>query len=257
VSAGLFAVEACDKGVVSLRIATREDPYLGPVWADGLSAVLRDLTERQSVRAVILEGTDAYFSAGASRESLLHAGRDMASDYASRVVRALLDVPVPTVAAAAGHAIGGGLLLALWCDAVVLAEESLYGANFMRLGFTPGMGSTRLVPEAFGPTLGREMLFSGRLLTGREIREAHCPLSHAVCARSRVAERSRALARDFADATHESLVLLKQMLANGRRESFEHGLRAEQAAHARLFEDPATVAEIERRYPADPVSGED
>jgi 4-carboxy-3-alkylbut-2-enoyl-[acp] decarboxylase len=251
VNEALFAITPRDEHVVSVRIATSDEPHIGPAWVDGLSSVLAALADRESVRAIILEGDAPYFSAGASRALLVESGRRAAiPDYAARAVHAILDVPVPTIAAVAGHAIGGGLLLALWCDVAFLAEESLYGANFMRLGFTPGMGATHLIPEVFGPCLGRELLFSGRLVTGREIRDAHCPLSHAVSPRATVLERALSIAREFTDATRASLVQLEQILAARRRESFDLALQAEQAAHARLFADPATADEIERRYPS-------
>lgn len=245
-----FAVTRHDGGVVSLCIATDEEPYLGPQWVEGFSSALAELTTDGATRVLILEGDGRYFSAGASRRALTDACAEEAfPSYASRAARALLAVPIPVIAAASGHAIGGGLLVALWCDVIALAEESLYGVNFMQLGFTPGMGATHAVPEAFGESLGREMLFSGRLLTGREIKEACCPLSHAVLPRTQLPGRAQSMAREIAEAPRESVALLKQNLAARRREALERALQAEGADHARVFADPATAAEIIRRYP--------
>jgi polyketide biosynthesis enoyl-CoA hydratase PksI len=250
VSRGLFSATPLEDGVVSVCIAAEDEPYLGPDWVDGFVAVTATLAEDTSVRVIVLEGGEPYFSAGASRDTLLGAnGAGPIASYAPRAARALLDVPVPTIAAAAGHATGGGLMVALLCDAIVLAEQSMYGANFMALGFTPGMGATHVIPEAFGSTLGRELLFGGRLLTGREIRQARCPLSHAVIPHAEVMKRARSMAREFAEAPRDSLVLLKQNLAGPRRRSLELALQAESAAHARLFANPMTCAEIARRYP--------
>jgi enoyl-CoA hydratase/carnithine racemase len=207
---------------------------------------------------LILEGDDRYFSAGASRAALTSlGGRDIALGYAARAARALLDTPLPIIAAAGGHAIGGGLLVALWCDVLILAEESLYGANFMQLGFTPGMGATIAMMEAFGDPLGRELLFTGRVLTGREIRDASCPLSHAVVPRTQVQERALRAALEIAEAPREAVVLLKQNLAARRREAFERAVQAEESAHARLFADPGIAAEIARRYPVRSATGRD
>ena len=246
-----FAVSHPADGVVVIRIATEAEPYLGPEWVDGFSTILATLAEDTTVRAIILEGSAQYFSAGASRESLATATGDAAfPSYAARAARALLDTPLPIIAAAEGHAIGGGLLVALWCDVAVLAEESLYGANFMQLGFTPGMGATHVMREAFGEPLGRELLLTGRMLTGREISQACCPLSYAVVPRSRVMERARFIAHEIADVPREAVVLLARGLADRRRAVLEDALRQEEAAHARLFADPAAAAEILRRYPA-------
>ena len=255
-NADLFAVAPREDGVVSVQISTDDEPYLGPAWVDGFCAVMTEVGADAAVRVVVLEGGSQYFSAGASRAALTgENGHVPIVSYAPRAARAVLDVPVPTIAAAAGHAIGGGLLVGLLCDAIVLAEQSLYGANFMRLGFTPGMGATHVIPQAFGSPLGRELLFSGRLLTGREIRHACCPLSHAVVSRPNVMDRARSLAREVAEASRDSLLLLKQHVAGPRREAVERALREEDAAHARIFANSATSDDVARRYPAVPPLG--
>jgi enoyl-CoA hydratase/carnithine racemase len=250
VSDPLFAVGRGDDGVASLRVATDDEPYLGPAWVHGFSRALEGLGNDESARAVVLEGGARHFSAGASRQALTAAPGDRVTAYAAQVPRALLALPVPVVAAAAGHALGGGLLLALWCDLVVLAEESLYGANFMALGLTPGMGATIAVEEAFGPYLGRDMLLTGRRLTGREIRAAGCPVSHAVLPRDDVRRRAMAAAREIAEAPRPALVLLKRMLAASRAQALERALGREHTAHARLLAAPGALDEIARRHPA-------
>jgi polyketide biosynthesis enoyl-CoA hydratase PksI len=137
-----------------------------------------------------------------------------------------------------------------------MAEESLYGANFISLGFTPGMGATSAVPEAFGPTLGRQMLLTGRLLTGRDIRALGCPLSHAVRPRDRVRQAALSLASQIVAAPRPALVLLKRTLSHPRSEALKRALTAERADHARIFSDPQTLREIEDRY-LSPVEGAD
>ncbi|MGE0359874.1 MAG: enoyl-CoA hydratase-related protein [Vicinamibacterales bacterium] len=242
-----FATAIVHDGVLSLRIATDDEPHMDLRWSQRLAAALDGIGRDATVRVVVLEGGARVFCAGASRDALL-TRRDVPSEYAAQVSRALLATPLPIVAALAGHAIGGGLLVGLWCDAAVLAAESLYGANFMALGFTPGMGATAAVPDAFGPVLGRRLLFTGQCLTGREIRAAGCPLSHAVHARREVRDRAIALAAEMADAPRPALVLLKQTLAARRQVTLERALEAERHDHAELFADDRTFDEIGRRY---------
>lgn len=244
----LFTPTVVDDGVVSLRVATDDQYHMDPLWAQGFVRSLDEVGRDTSVRAVVLEGGTRVFCAGASRASLL-TRRHSPAEYAAQVARALLATPVPLVAALAGHAIGGGLVAGLWCDAVVLSEESLYGANFMALGFTPGMGATAAVTEAFGPSLGRQLLFTGRLMTGREIREARCPLSHTVRMRTEVGDGALSMAREMAEAPRAAVVLLKQAVAARRREVLERALDAERLCHAGLFADSRTLDEIARRYP--------
>lgn len=244
---GRFAVTYHGDGIVSLRIATDRDRYFDQAWLQPFRAALAGLGTDHSVRVVVLEGGDVYFCAGASRDSLL-ASVAGTRTHAEQIPHLLLDLPVPIVAAMAGHAIGGGLVLGLWCDALVLGAESLYGVNFMALGFPPGMGSTFAIPEAFGAPLGRELLWSGRLMTGREIREACCPLSHAVHPRDEVFARALAIARDMAETPRESARVFKQQLASGRRARLDEALATEAAGLAQQGEDAALRQEVARRY---------
>jgi polyketide biosynthesis enoyl-CoA hydratase PksI len=250
VTATLFEVTHHGDGIVSLCIATDDDPYLGPQWVARCATALAEVADDVAARVVMLTGDGRYFSAGASRQALTNEDeRGALLDYVARAAPILLGTPVPIIAAATGHAIGGGLLVALWCDVIALAEESLYGVNFMQLGFTPGMGATHVVQEAFGGPLGRELLFTGRLVTGREILDARCPLSHAVLPRAHVMDRALSIARTIADAPRQSVVRLKRNLAERRHDGLERVLQAEAADHAHLFADPAISAEIRRRYP--------
>jgi polyketide biosynthesis enoyl-CoA hydratase PksI len=122
----------------------------------------------------------------------------------------------------------------------------------MQLGFTPGMGATHAMLQAFGEPLGRELLLTGRLLTGREIAATRCPLAHAVVPRGMVLERSLTIAREIADAPRAALVLMARMLADARRGTLEAALRSEARAQAQLFSDTQTRREIEQRYPTRP-----
>jgi enoyl-CoA hydratase/carnithine racemase len=235
--------------VASLRVATDESPYLGGWFVPGLRDAVGRLQADETIRAVVVEGGEHYFSAGASRTALLTTEpKDTFPTYVAELPRLLLSLPTPTVAAMAGHAIGGGLVLGLWCDVAVLAEESMYGANFMALGFTPGMGSTAILAEALGELLARELLFTGRLMTGRELKMAGSPLAHAIVPRTEVRRRAIAIAQEMAEVPREALTLLKQALAARRRAVLEQALKEEQAMHAVLFAREETRQQIAARY---------
>ncbi len=238
-----------EDGIARLAIASDEAPYLDAAVIPALEAAVQAIDADRGIRAVVVEGGDRHFSAGASREALVGAdARAGIARFCAEAPRLLLSIPVPTVAAMVGHAIGGGLLLGLYCDVAVLAEESLYGANFLALGFTPGMGSTALLEGEVGAPLAREMLFTGRLFKGRELKAAGGPLAHAVHPRAAVRERALAVAREMAAAPREASVLLKRALAARRLERFEAALGLETAMHATLFARGETRARIAQEY---------
>jgi enoyl-CoA hydratase len=80
----------------------------------------------------------------------------------------LLRLSVPTIAAVHGHAVGGGLALALACDLRYAADDARLSVNFARLGLHPGMASTLTLPRAIGAARALELFYTGRVVSGRE-----------------------------------------------------------------------------------------
>lgn len=240
-------IEHISAHVISVKVASDEAPYLGAHTISLLENVNALVDSDLHIRAVILEGGRKHFSAGANRTSLMtDDAQGHITSYVARVPCLLTRIKVPTVAAMAGHAIGGGFILGLLCDSAVLAEESLYGANFMALGFTPGMGATYIIEAALGPHLGREMLFSGRVVKGREL--VASPLAHAIMPRAFVRNRAVAIAEEMASAPRRALELLKRRLTTPRQPMLEQALVAERAMHDELFANAATRELVEQRY---------
>ena len=75
------------------------------------------------------------------------------------------------ISAMQGHALGGGLAFGCFADIIVMGVECIYSANFMKYGFTPGMGATYIIPRKFGEVLGTEMLLTAKNYYGSELKE--------------------------------------------------------------------------------------
>jgi len=249
VSRAPFSLEPVEEGIASLVVATDDQRYMDWQFVQNLSGALARVAADTTLRVLLIEGGRTYFSAGASRELLLEAdaGRKIAA-YAAEVPTMLLGIPVPTIAVMAGHGIGGGLALGLWCDVALMAEEALYGATFMTLGFTPGMGSTVVLEEAFGAPLARELLFTGRAVKGRELKAAGVPIGHAIMPAGEVRARALAIAREMAAAPRPALLLLKSMLAERRATALGPALAREQSSHRTIFASDETMHAIRGTY---------
>ena len=220
-----------DDGV---RVVTMIDDANHNALSPGMVHALRTSFQLPaSIRVVVLRGRGDSFSRGASAEVLadLHRGRIEPEELT--LPRMLLRAETPVIAAMEGHAIGGGFVLGLAADVVLLARESRYGATFMDLGFTPGMGATCLLERAMSPLQAHEMLLSaepkrGVDLTGRGF--------NGVLPRAEVWPRAMELARRLADKPREPLVLLKRALSQPWREAFDAAHAHETRMHARCFE---------------------
>jgi enoyl-CoA hydratase len=144
------------------------------------------------------------------------------------------DLEVPTVAAVNGAAVGAGLCLALACDLRYAASDAKLVAPFTRLGIHPGMAATYLLPEAGGLPLAREMLFTGRVVTGEEA-AAHGLVNRAV-PREDVLDVALDVAGRIAGCAPVATRLTKAALADGGQPSLEAALRWESLAQ------PVTMA---------------
>lgn len=139
-------------------------------WRTAIAALRADA----GLRCVVLTGAGSAFSSGGDLSWLAdkNAGtvpalRDRMLEF-YRTWLAIRDLEVPTVAALNGHAVGAGLCLALACDLRYAAEDAKLLVPFTALGLHPGMAATWLLPEVAGLPLAREMLFTGRAVTGTE-----------------------------------------------------------------------------------------
>ena len=235
-----------NENTLLLTITDDDSPYLDRHFIDALADCVEQINVRENIHCVIVEGNKKYFSAGASRDSLVC--NDTLPQYVRKVPELFLSINVPTIAAMEGHAIGGGLILGLWSDVAIMAEESLYGANFMALGFTPGMGATTVMEDIFGEFFAREMLFTGRLIKGREFQSILNQSSLTIVPKMDVYSRALQIARELAEIPRVSLMLLKETFANRRLKKLREVLDEEEAMHTQLFADPKTRAAINSRY---------
>ncbi len=137
-----------------------------------LEETLEETAGRRDVRVVVVRGAgNEAFCAGAD----LKERRDMDDDAVraflatlKRAFTALEGLPQPTVAAINGHALGGGLELALCCDVRVAVEHARLGLPEVRLGIIPGAGGTQRLPRVVGPARAKELILTGRQVSALE-----------------------------------------------------------------------------------------
>ncbi|MFT3699918.1 MAG: polyketide synthase [Kofleriaceae bacterium] len=188
--------------------------------------------DARSANAIVLAGLPDVFSTGAAREVIddLATGRRDSGELL--LPRLLLDAPVPVIAAMAGYAIGGGFALGLAADLIVLAAEQRYTLNFLDLGFTPGMGTTRLCEHVLSPAIAHELLFTCEARRGRDF--ARTGVNHVVPS-SEVLAKATDLAHRIADKPRAAVIALKRTLSLPRRQLFELARTHETLMHAQFF----------------------
>ncbi len=125
---------------------------IGTATYTQLAAAMRQLEQRDSVRAVVVHGAGRAFCAGADIEEIqTFGGRDDFATFVHGFTDAL-DVlrasPLPVIAAIHGSALGGGLELAMACDLRIATPDARLGLPEAKLGVLPGAGGTQRLPAA-------------------------------------------------------------------------------------------------------------
>jgi polyketide biosynthesis enoyl-CoA hydratase PksI len=234
-------------GVVSIQMA---DAVGRNAFSQSLVKQLEDCLARVALdleaKVLVLLGLPHVFASGASKELLLELAAGKVSPTDILLAKALLDTPVPTISAMEGHATGGGLALGLCADIVVMARESRYGASFMNMGFTPGMGITRLFEHVLSPAQASELLFTGEFRRGKEFLE-RSGVNH-VLPRTEVRNKAFAIAQRIAEKPRLALETLKRTLSVRRRQAFEESRTIEAMMHAITFRSDDIRARIEDDY---------
>jgi enoyl-CoA hydratase/carnithine racemase len=138
---------------------------------DGLHAAALEAIERRDVAAVVIYGGEKVFAAGADvKEMQPMSYTDMVdrSVALQAAFNAIARIPMPTVAAITGYALGAGCELSLACDFRVAADNAKLGQPEVLLGLIPGAGGTQRLSRLIGPARAKDMIFTGRFVTAQE-----------------------------------------------------------------------------------------
>lgn len=135
-----------------------------------LTAAFEDLAGDDMIRAVVLTGAGSSFSAGADlnwmRRTTTYGEADNLRDANALAVmmKALHELPQPTVARVNGAALGGGTGLVACCDVVVASESALFGTTEVRLGIMPAVIGPYVI-AAIGARQARRLMLTGERIT--------------------------------------------------------------------------------------------
>jgi 4-carboxy-3-alkylbut-2-enoyl-[acp] decarboxylase len=200
---------------------------------DGLIQAFELIDANQRYKCVILTGYETYFASGGTQEALLaiYEGKQKFTD--TNLYSLALDCKIPVIAAMQGHAIGGGFAMALFADFLIFGKECVYTTNFMKYGFTPGMGATLILPQKLGLGLAEELLLNAGNYRGAELEKRG--LAFPVLPRAEVLHYALELARQIAEKPRLSLITLKDHLVAHLRAQLPAVIEQEIAMHEKTF----------------------
>ncbi len=187
------------------------------------------------VRAVIFCGLgDRAFSAGADLKERAGLGSvEVAEAVAaiSRAMQAVGEIPVPTIAAINGVALGGGLELALACDIRLASSSAVLGLPETTLAIIPGGGGTQRLPRIAGEGRAKELIFTGRRISAAEALQYG--IVHEIAAPDELRGRASQLARTIAANGPVAVRAAKEAIARGMELPLGQGFALENEMYGR------------------------
>jgi enoyl-CoA hydratase/carnithine racemase len=204
-------------------------------FADELAGgLLSAAADPQAWIVVLAAAGDRAFCVGADLKE--RAALDDAGWLRNRILmRSLFDslraLPQPTVAAVFGHALGGGLELALSCDLIVAADDAVFGLPETHVGIVPGGGGTQLLARRIGVGRAKELIFTGRRLAAAEALAVG--LVDRLVPRPNLEEATRALTEEILRCSPVGVREAKRAIDRGIEIPLEQGLELEDLAWRR------------------------
>ena len=188
----------------------------------------------ETVRCIVITGSDTVFAAGADIGEMADAGPvEVMSRNVQKYWRVLTECPKPLLAAVEGFALGGGLELALCADIIIAGEGAKLGLPEVKVGILPGGGGTQKLARLVGRQRAMLLIMTGRMFGAAEA------LSMGVV--SEVAPAGQALARTL-DVAREiaamppiSIMQIKEIVNAGLNAPLETALMLERKAFQLQF----------------------
>ncbi len=204
------------------------------VWRE-IAAAADEATERDDVRALVVTGGPKVFAAGADIKEFPTWTAEEAPRIGAVLQRSLdtlARVPMVTIAAITGYALGGGCELAMACDFRFVAHNAKLGQPEILLGIIPGAGGTQRLPRLVGLSKAKELILSGRMVDAAEA--VDIGLADELHPVDELEAAATAAAARYAAGPY-AIGLAKRAIEDGTEQPLDQGLRLETAMFAACF----------------------
>lgn len=201
-----------------------------------LDAAIDVVAADKSVLALIITGAGRSFVAGADigEQSVLDAESGLLwGQKGSQIMMKIETLPMPTIAAVNGFALGGGCELALACDLIIANEKAKFGQPEVSLGITPGFSGTQRLTRRVGIGKARELIFTGKMIKAQEAKEIG--LVNEVTSVEELMDQAMDMAASIVKNAPAAVRYSKKAINQGAETDINTGIKIENALFALCF----------------------
>ncbi|CAN5479586.1 enoyl-CoA hydratase [soil metagenome] len=219
-----------------------------------LTAALDAAEADETVRCLVLTGSDRAFAAGADIKEMADKtyAQMFAADFFGAFARRMEQFRKPIIAAVAGYALGGGCELAMLCDFIIAAETAKFGQPEINLGVAPGIGGTQRLTRFVGKSKARDMILTARMMDAAEAERSG--LVSRVVAPDKLIEEAMAAATKIASQSPLAVMMNKELVEAAHETTLATGVALERRLFHSLFafddQKEGMAAFVEKRKPS-------
>jgi enoyl-CoA hydratase/carnithine racemase len=206
----------------SLDIETSKEIYEG----------LNELEMKSSVRVIVIQANQKFFSPGADIKELSKLNTESAElKGLFNFFDKIKEINIPIVAAVEGYALGGGMELALLCDIIIASKEAKFGQPEVNLGLLPGIGGTQRLKHYLGKYNSNFLCMTGDLISGQRAYELG--FVSVLLDRNNFSTEVIKVVNQIAQNPKSSLVEIKKLISNNL--NIDNGLKQERNSFYKLL----------------------
>ena len=176
---------------------------------------MKELELNQSIRVILIQGNQKFFSPGADIKELSQLNSHLAkANKLFNFFDKIKEIKIPIIAAVEGYALGGGMELALLCDIVIASKNSKFAQPEINLGLIPGIGGTQRLRQHLGKYNANYLCLSGEMITG--IRAYELGLVSVLLEGNNFLEESKKITKKLSEKPKSSLIEIKKLISDKR-----------------------------------------
>lgn len=245
-------LEHAEGGVLTLTLnrPARKNSLTSAMYATLADALAR-AADAAAVRVVVLQGSEAMFSAGNDIEEFLNQPPASDDSPVFRFLRGIATFPKPLIAAVCGPAVGIGTTMLFHCDLVYAGDNAAFSMPFVNLGLCAEGASSLIAPQMFGYHRAAEALLLGEPIYAEAALEVG--LVNKVLPPTETNAYAQQVARKLAAKPLSSLVETKRLMKGAQHNAVLQRMAEEGAVFGRMLREPAAKeafsAFLEKRAP--------
>ncbi len=181
--------------------------------------------QSEDVGCVVLRGAGRSFCAGNDMQAISAGDRAPSPHFQAETLEALEALPQPVIAQVHGHCYTGALELVLACDLLVAAESARFADTHGKWAMSPTWGMSQRLPRRIGPLRAKELMFTGRTVSGPEA--AELGLASFCVPDDELEAKTLELAKSMLENSWFTLRADKKLVNEGQRYTLADALRYE------------------------------